>query len=269
MSTETEVKTEIKRTRKGVRVHCSGVFFGILLILLGGLLISKKVGLFPENIGRVLVSWQMLLIVIGIWSVFKRHVFGGLFIMLVGGFFIVPRLAEVYPDKFTWVNAQFISDYWAMLLIGVGVLIVVYWFVSPRRGWRTWHQGHVKRHHRKKWDGEQHEMNANFSKTHVFSSGEYIVLEPEFKGGELKVVFSSSEIDLRKTSLPEGDTYLMIESVFSGVVLLIPNEWKVETQMESVFAGVTDKRRFTGAANSSKRLILVGSCVFSGCEIKN
>jgi predicted membrane protein len=85
----------------------------------------------------------------------------------------------------------------------------------------------------------------------------------------LKVVFGATEIDLRKTSLPERDIYLMIEAVFSGVVLFITDDWKVESQMECVFSGISDKRCATETINASKRLVLVGSCVFSGCEIKN
>ena len=266
MDTKTEVKTEIG-TLRGVRR--TGVFFGILLILLGGLLITANAGLLPENMGRIVISWQMLLIVIGILSMLKRHTFGGLFLILVGGFFIIPRLAEVFPTIFFWVNDHFISDYWSGLLVGAGILIVIYWIVSPRKGLQTWHHGHVKHCHRNKWEKKEYDINGNFSKTHVFSAGTYIVLEPEFKGGELKAVFGSSEIDLRKTSLPEGDTYLLIESVFSGVVLLIPDDWKIDTQIECVFSGIADKRRFIEPANPSKRLILVGSCVFSGCEIKN
>jgi len=260
----TGVKTKMKRTHKGVR--STGIFFGTLLILLGGLLVSKNFGLVPCNVGRVIVSWQMLLILIGILSMCKRQVFFGLFLVLIGGFFIIPRLADVYT--LSWVNNQFIADYWSMLLIGVGVLIVLYWAVSPRKGLQTWHHGHAKQCCGK-WEKKQYEINGDFSKTHVFGSGEYIVLEPEFKGGELKVVFGAAEIDLRKTALPEGDTYLLIESVFSGVVLFIPDDWKVDTQMECVFSGVSDKRHAAEAVNASRRLILVGSCVFSGCEIKN
>ena len=265
MDTKTEIKTE-KRTRKSV--HCMGVAFGILLILLGGLLISAKLGLTPDNLGRVIISWQMLLIVVGILSLFKRNVFFGLFLTLVGGFFIIPRLAEVFPNAFFWVNEQFISGYWSGLLVGAGILIVIYWLVVPHKKWHTWH-GHISHHHRGKWGKKQYEINSDFSKANVFSSGSYIVLEPEFKGGEVKVVFGSSEIDLRKTALPEGDTYLEIEAVFSSVELLIPNDWYVETRIESVFSSVDDKRYAAEPVNVSRRLILVGSCVFSGWEIKN
>jgi predicted membrane protein len=206
-----------------------------------------------------------LVIVIGILSLFERNVFFGFFLMMVGGFFIIPRLAEVYPNIFPWVNANFISAYWAGLLVGAGILIVIYWIVQP---FKKWSDRKVMFHHRNRGK-KQHEINSNFSKSQVFSSGEYIVLEPEFKGGEVNVVFGSTEIDLRKTSLPEGDIYLELNVVFSGMVLLLPEEWKVESQMDCVFSKISDKRHFFDSVDTTQRLILVGACVFSNCEIKN
>ena len=261
MDKNTEIKTEMKNTHRSV--NRSGIAFGILLILLGGLLIGTHNGLIPNNFNRIILSWQMLVIVIGILALFKRGAFFGLFLILVGGFFIIPRFAEVYPNLFTWVSVDFVSNYWAGLLVGAGILIVIYWIVSPRKKRHTHYHCHRNR------DKKQYEINSDFSKSHVFSTGEYVVLESEFKGGEVNVVFGSTEIDLRKTSLPEGDTYLELNVVFSNMVLFIPDDWKVETKMECVFSGVADKRRIFNSVGTARRLILVGVCVFSGCEIKN
>jgi predicted membrane protein len=262
VKTETTIKT-------GKAIH--QIAFGVLLVLLGGLLISAHTGLIPHNFNRIILSWQMLLIAIGILSLFKRHPFSGMCCILIGGFFIIPRLAEVFPDAFPWVNENFVSGYWAGLLMGAGILIIIYWLVAPRK---RWHEGNTifhHRHHRNRYCREkrQDEINGDFSKSHLFSSGEYIVLEPEFKGGEINVVFGATEIDLRKTSLPEGDTYLDIRVIFGGVVLFIPDDWKVETKVKCTFSGIADKRRVFEPTNPSRKLILTGECIFSGCEIKN
>jgi len=260
-------KTEIKKTSTHRIIYRTEIIFGVILILLGGLLISAKLGVIPDNMSRVFISWQMLLIVIGIVSVSKRFEFSGIFVIMLGSFLIIPRLAEVFPATFFWVNEQFLSDYWAVLLVFAGILIVIYWIVTPRKKWHNkWSHGHVKHCHR---DKKHFEINGEFSASHVFSSGTYIVLEPEFKGGKTEVVFGSTEIDLRKTSLPEGDICLEIAAVFSGVVLFIPDDWRIETQIECVFSGVSDERSSVASANSTRKLILVGSCVFSGCEIKS
>jgi len=259
IKTETTVKT-------GKAIH--QIAFGMLLILLGGLLVCARTGLIPSNFHRIVLSWQMLLIVIGIVSLFKRHPFSGMCFILVGGFFIIPRLAEVFPTTFPWVNDEFTSVYWAALLIGAGILLIIYWLVAPRK---KWYEERVIFHHRHRCNQEkkQHETNNDFSKSHVFSSGKYIVLEPEFKGGDVHVVFGASEIDLRKTSLPEGDTFLNINATFGGVVLFIPEDWKVESKTECILAGISDERHVVEPKNPTRRLILTGSCTFSGCKIEN
>ena len=264
---KTEIKSEVKRTCKSV--HFTGVTFGILLILLGGLLVCANAGLLPDNFNRIVLSWQMLVIIIGILSLFGRNIFFGTFLILVGGFFIIPRFAEVYPAVFTWVKSDFVSAYWAGLLIGAGILIVIYWIVKP---FKKWSDGKIMFHHHSQRNKrrKQYEINSDFSKSHVFSSGEYVVLEPEFKGGEVNVVFGNTEIDLRKTSLPEGDIYLELNVIFSNMVLFIPGDWKVESRMDCIFSGISDKRHFFDSVDTTqRRLILVGACVFSSCEIKN
>ena len=260
MSTQTDTNTS---KHKHKRHHHSGIAFGFILILLGASLICATAGLLPNNLSKVIISWQMLLIVIGILSVVKRHVFSGLTLLLIGGFFIIPRLAEVFPSEFPTVNNQFISSYWAVLLVGFGILIVAYWLVAPHK---KWHGNHYHCHN---FEKRHFEINGGFSKAQVFSAGEYVVLEPEFKGGKVELVFGGAEIDLRKTTLPAGNTFLEIKGVFSGITLFVPEDWKVETQVECVFSGVSDKRRGVGTANADRTLVLTGSCVFSGCEIKN
>ena len=259
--------TKVKKTHR-VRHHTE-IVVGVLLILLGGLFLIANFGPLPQ-LKNVIISWQMLLIAIGILS-FRKHSFTGFCLILVGSFFLIPKLAEVFTESFFWVNNDFTSNYWAILLIAVGI----FWIVVPRKKWhrrceenvRFYHHHH--RRHRCNGEDKQYEINGEFSKTTIFGSGEYIVLEPEFKGGEVKVVFGASEIDLRKTSLPEGDTYLKIEAVFSGITFLIPDNWNIESQIEYAFSGIADKRRVVMPVDSSRRLVLVGSCVFSGCEIKS
>jgi len=263
--------TKMKNKKKRNIIHCVGIVLGVLLVLLGGLLLSANLGLIP-NFNRIIISWQMLLIVIGILSVFRRHFILGLCLIMVGGFFIIPKFATVFPEMFPCINEHFVSDYWSILLICAGIVIILYWLVSPRRNWHVERETTITFNNGKSYhfkNGKQHrEVKSQFSKFHIFSSGDYIVSEPEFKGGEVQVVFGSSEIDLRRTSLLEGDTYLELSAVFGNIVLLIPEDWRIETRMDCIFSGVSDKRLVVNPTNPSRRLVLVGSCVFSGCEIK-
>lgn len=236
-----------------------GIMLGVLLVLIGGVLFGINLGYIPESFKHVLLSWQMIIILIGIMSLFGRNIFFGFFLILAGGLLLVPKLSVVFPGVFM---DNFSRIYWPLLLSKAGILILIYIVIRRKKGSR--------REHKYYWgqNSIKHTIESDFSKTNTFSKGEYIVLEPEFRGGIIKTTFGATELDLRKTSLPERDTYLDITAVFSGIILFIPDEWKVISQIETAFGSVDDKRQVQDV-DSSRRLILVGSCVFSGCEIKN
>ena len=235
-----------------------GIMLGVLLILISGVLFGINMGYIPETFKQVLWSWQMLLILIGIMSLCRRNILFGLFMKLAGCLLLIPKLSVVFPNVFPDNLNQL---YIPLLLSMAGIIILVKAFYKRKRGDK---HGQCWNRHTSKQS-----INGDFSKVNTFGKGEYIVLEPEFQGGSIKTTFGATEVDLRKTSLPEGDTYLDITTVFGGVVLFIPNEWKVITQIEVVFSGIEDKRRASASIDESKRLILAGSCVFGGCVIQN
>jgi len=74
-------------------------------------------------------------------------------------------------------------------------------------------------------------------------------------------------IDLRRTSLPPGDTYLEVNAIFGGVSLYIPGDWNVVTQIDAVFGGFEDRRKVTEPVDNTRRLIIDGTCIFGGGEI--
>lgn len=111
--------------------------------------------------------------------------------------------------------------------------------------------------------------NPGFSKNSVFGSGDHIVLDPEFKGGELNAVFGGITLDLRRTNLPVGETMLDINAVFGGITIYVPVDWFVETHLDAVFGGFQDNRLPKEPADTTRKLIITGSCVFGGGELRN
>jgi hypothetical protein len=130
---------------------------------------------------------------------------------------------------------------------------------------------------RTEWDSKHHHKDyanyegpiGSFSKNSVFGGGEHIVLEPEFKGGELNAVFGGMTLNLRHTNLPEGVTRLEVNAVFGGVTIIVPEDWMVETHLDSVFGGFEDKRLVKIPQDNGRKLIITGACVFGGGEIRN
>jgi predicted membrane protein len=270
------MNTQIKKSRHGIIV-------GITLILLGGALIGRNMGLIPQTFHSVIVSWQMLLIVIGVISIVKHQTFHfhGLAMLCIGIFFIIPKLARFFPSTFSCIDADsFTSVYWPVLLILCGVILVLHIPVSHRQrchshrtfrhycGW--FNENHNSfRDEEKTWDAENCSQEENFSRTCVFGSGRYIVVDAEFKGGAVRAIFGGIELDLRKTRLPEGETILNIEAIFGGTELFVPDSWHIEIAIESVLGSIDDKRRTSETVDSTRKLIIKGSVVFGGVEIRN
>jgi predicted membrane protein len=241
----------------------SRVTLGIALIVVGALLAALNFNVLPAKAGNIIYSWQMLLIVIGTVSLFRRHVLSGVILIVIGCFLMVPRLGRLYPESFPAADT-FVSIYWPLLLVFAGILVLVFRACGKR------HRAERFRcmKSRLSESGKQYPVNEDFRKVNVFGYGEYFVMDTEFNGGTLTAVFGGMEVDLRKAVLPEGDTYLKVEMVFSGLTLFISEEWTVDTQIEVVAGGIEDRRK--GRTDSrGRRLIIFGSVVFSGIEIKN
>jgi predicted membrane protein len=226
----------------------------------------------------------MLLIIIGISTICKRHVFHfhGLPLLCLGIFFIIPKVAEVFPSTFSCIDrVNFIAVYWPLLLIVGGIILILHIPVS--NNWRL--RRHYSRYNKRFGNGYGHghgcfwgnndfrrkencSQEENFSKTSVFSNGRYVV-DTEFTGGELQAIFGGIEFDLRKAHLPEGETSINIEVVFGGVSLFVPDNWLIEVKIESVLGGIDDARRIVETVDVSRKLIIKGSAVFGGVEIRN
>ena len=240
-----------------------GLGFGMLLMLVGVLFLAFNFGLIPFPLKSVIFSWQMLLIFIGLVNLTKRKLISGVILIFVGGFFIIPKVFPVIGD-------QFIHIYWPLLLIGAGIVILLQRIFRPDWGFESWQSkmNHHAHHHRQKY--EKWEYNPDgFSKNSIFGSGEHIVLDPEFKGGELNAIFGGLTLDLRRTNLPVGETKLDVNAVFGGITIFVPADWLVETHLDAVFGGFKDNRMPKEPLDASRKLIITGSCVFGGGEIRN
>ena len=97
---------------------------GVIVIAAGFLLLLSNIGLLPYDLKHVLLSWQMLLIGIGIVSLFSSESrTPGTILILIGGIFILPRIFDLHFN--VW------HVFWPVILIGLGILIygIAYFFV--------------------------------------------------------------------------------------------------------------------------------------------
>lgn len=244
----------------------NGIVFGVILILTGLFMLGFSAGLFPGVWRPVFVSWPMLLVAVGLVELFKLHIIPGFMLVITGKFFLIPKIAKIYPDS--WLFGEtFASTYWPVLLIAFGLLIILAIIIKPkyfRADHHEW-QKNDRRHEAEDVFGTEGTIDYNL----VFTGSEHVFLDPVFRGGEINTVFGGLELDLRRTTLPEGHTHLKISCVFGGTTIIAPPEWSVEIRNQSIFGGFNDKRMHpVTEVDETRRLVITVSAVFGGGEIK-
>lgn len=251
------------------------ILFGIILVTAGILLLLLNSETGFHTIKPIIISWQMLVILIGVLNLCKPEPASGLILLSVGTFFLLPRISKFLPDTLT-INPEFISNYWPALIAIAGIAFMVN--IIFRRTCSSY-ASHCHR------DGDSRKCdcrNKYYNKTEkvtnratgtvnyevVFGGSEQVFLEPVFNGGKISVVFGGVGLDLRRTSLPEGVTFLEVDAVFGGVEIKAPESWSIEIRSSSVFGGFSDKRRYyNDPENDGRKLVIIGECVFGGGEV--
>lgn len=252
-SEENEKKNQNNHSKTG-----SAIAVGIVLVALGIIIILTNAGIIPWSLRHFLISWQMLLIVIGIFCLSSGNKTGGVVLLMVGGFFILPKLNSLFPG-INIFGASFTRNFWPLLIIIAGLWLII----SPRKGGTYGPNGRRTVSYSDHNDGT---INYNFT----FGGSEQVFLDPVFKGGSITTTFGGMTLDLRKSSLPENEpVYLKIETTFGGTTLIVPESWNVEIRQNSFMGGFTDKRfNSPSFANSKQKLIIDAKCTFGGGEIK-
>ncbi|MDD4109608.1 MAG: DUF5668 domain-containing protein, partial [Prolixibacteraceae bacterium] len=93
------------------------ILFGLFLIIVGVLWILVKLNLIPHIFTDILVSWQMLLIGIGIFSIIGGNNTAGTILIVIGGFFLIPEMFSV-PFQLRRLS-------WPVLIIVLGLALVL------------------------------------------------------------------------------------------------------------------------------------------------
>ncbi|MDR0422211.1 MAG: cell wall-active antibiotics response protein [Proteiniphilum sp.] len=233
-----------------------GVLFGLLLLMAGLLFLSFNLGWIDPALKPVLFSWPMIFVVIGIIGFPGRNRLLSLFWLILGGFFLLPRIEVAYPGTVRGVDGDFVHTCWPLLLILFGAGVILHALLTKKGGGR---RNPLPLH--ATGDGR-------VCKQIIFGGSESIFLDPVFCGGEISIIFGGVELDLRRTQLPEGDTHLNINVIFGGVELHIPADWQIEVKAIRTICGGIDDRRPPSPVDKSRKLVIDGDILFGGCELR-
>jgi len=238
----------------------NGITFALLVIGTGVLLLCLNGGLLPVEWKRFLISWPMLLFVLGCSELCKIHYIPGIILASIGTFFLVQRFPGASFD------GQFISTWWPVFIIIGGGLIFFSILLKPKQFLGS--HNHPKDFWNKQSEIQEENWDGKINYKFVFSGAEQVILDPVFKGGNIETIFGGMELDLRRTSLPEGESFLFVKAVFGGVEIKAPDNWLIEIRSESAFGGVADERSKIKDIDYSKKLIVVANAVFGGVTVE-
>ncbi len=221
--------------------------FGLFLVIIGTLWILFKLDFIPEVLTDILVSWQMLLIAIGLFSLLAGNRTSGIVLIVIGTFFLIDQLL-IIPYHLRQFG-------WPFLIIGIGVVLIITHNRKPKIP-----------------QFESSEQGTDFFDDFVIFGGKEIFISTNnFLGGKITSIFGGAEFDLRQTSLAENGATIECVNIFGGSGFKIPPDWTVINELTVIFGAFTDKRSASvvnPGQNTSKVLIIKGFCVFGGVEVK-
>ncbi len=235
-----------------IRKHSGAYWVAGVFIAVGLLLLGRNLHIISPHVYHILVSWQMLLVVIGINLLTKKQFTGSFILIAVGVYFLLP--------KFDILHDSLSVFFWPAVLIITGVL-----FIATLAG----NKKPFRNHHRPQ------NATSNFSSEegYIYAENNFGAIQQTFtdevfKGGKIKNSFGSVVLDFRRTTLQEGKTYLELDVSFGGVEIYVPSHWNVKSELHPFLGGFEDSRLVGLTTDSERMLIIRGSVSFSGVEIK-
>jgi predicted membrane protein len=250
-----------------VREKHEGLWTGLVLVIIGGALLTQKMGI---DTPPWLFTWPMILVLVGLITGFKHGFRNPAWLILIGvGVFFLAD--DFIPDL------RFRHYFWPVMIIGLGLLFML----RPKKKW----------HYPKEMDkwgdipapGTAGPQTGNTStdayremppedmldSVSIFGGVKKVVTSKNFKGGDIVCFMGGAEINLSQADI-QGPATIELFQAFGGTKLVVPPHWEVKSEAIAIFAGIEDKRPpQPGVFDPTKVLILKGTTIFGGIEIKS
>ncbi len=224
------------------RRHTHSLVLGICIILFGLALTLDQLNV--PHAAFLLKLWPLILLALGAAKLRQSDGFstGGFILVLLGAYLLV---ANFSPNG--------ISDaLWPLLLVGAGVFLVMKSLRVRRRP-----------------AVPPADREAFVEATAVFSGCRRQPQGHPFKGGDATAIFGGIELDLRSAEPSPEPMVLDVFILFGGGEIRVPPGWSVDVRTTSIFGGVGHKISDAPAGAGAPRLVVTGSTLFGGLEIRH
>ena len=193
----------------------------------------------PWQLRYRILTWQTLLVVIGLIQMIKGKPGAGVILIILGIIFWIDEYG--YYD---W------SELWPLILIGIGIVL----FLRSR--------GHKNVHYR----GTDGEYIDNLA---IFGGTNKVITDRSFKGGKLTSIFGGIDLDLSDAGLAGGKAHIDTFTIFGAFKTIVPKDWKVNAHITCLFGGFNDKRKNKPTTDSKNELTITGIVIFGGGDLLN
>lgn len=235
-----------------------GILWGALIAVVGLAILVDNLNIFPAI--QLYRFWPMILVVIGLMNIACRSGrFFSVILLVVGVMF---QLSELGIWHFGW------GQIWPVVLISIGLLVM--WSSLEAR--KRLAAGQISLGSTPASAPAGDDRNI-LNEVAIFSGVERRVVTSDFRGGSINAIFGGVELDLTRATMVEPQVELEINAIFGGVELRVPDEWRIVSRNQAIFGGYDDK---TGTSDlpdppdaPRKTLVLTGSVIFGGVEIKS
>jgi Cell wall-active antibiotics response 4TMS YvqF len=107
---------------------------------------------------------------------------------------------------------------------------------------------------------------SNFDETAVLGGVDRQNNTQNFRRGEANAFMGGVKLDLRDANIEGSEATIDVTSVMGGVELHVPRTWTVVNRVTPILGGVQDH---TDSSHANKRLIVEGTVVMGGLDIRN
>ncbi len=249
---------------------------GMILILVGTVILLDHLGMLLPS---WLFSWPIFLIIWGLYAG-ARHDFKKPAAFIIIGIGLIFLVDKMFP------SVNFSHIFWPLIFIGLGVFMIL----SKDR------KNQLTSAFRNNWAGrneERTEWDKKFSygpeplpgtaatnpvsdtasedyidSVSVFGGIKKNIMSKNFKGGDIVNFFGGAEINLIQADIV-STAVLDVTQVFGGTKIIVPPHWEVHSEMAAVFGGIEDKRPIHPTQENGKILIIRGTSIFGGIDIRS
>lgn len=218
---------------------------GAFILIIGILALADNLHFF--NAKDIIQFWPTVFIIVGALKLSNTRTRSG---TMIGGGLVLLGIAMTL--NYLGVISFRLRDWWPLVVIMAGLAMI---FKDKLRN----------------TDGsglcaQENSNESNIDVVAVMSGHQGNVASQDFRGGSVTAIMGGAEIDLRNAVI-QTEAVIDITAFWGGVSLKIPKDWRVVNNGIAFLGGIDDSSE--PAIDANKRLIITGTAVMGGVEIKN